>query len=181
MDKLNLNIIMKVELEWDQHQNIFLFLQKKLLTIKKIYVIKLKIILLSYSFFNDQNYEKKLKSFNVIGYVIARTLNDDRFIDFPLNSIFWELLQRDQLILNPFKKLIKIYELKRKTKNNDKIIIYDKNLESVHIYFNCPLNELNPLKEHSENILLKANNNIDENIILVFKYLLIDGMKEIKN
>ena len=77
--------------------------------------------------------------------------------------------------------MIKIYELKRKTKNNDKIIIDDKNLESLHIYFNCPWNELTPLKEHSENILLKANNNIDEYIILVFKYLLIDGMKEIKN
>ena len=138
-------------------------------------------------FIKAENYEKKLKLFNVIGYVIARALYDDRLIDFPLNSIFWDLvLERpiniksiQKIDKNIFSFLEKIYELKRKTKGDDKIIIDGKNLESLDIYFNCPWNELNPLKENGENILLK-DNNVDEYIILVFKYLLIDGMKEIK-
>ncbi len=43
-------------------------------------------------FFNEQNYEKKLKLFHDIGYVIAKALYDDRFIDFPLNAIEANLL-----------------------------------------------------------------------------------------
>ena len=74
--------------------------------------------------------------------------------------------------------LEKIYKIKRNTKDNEKILIDGKNLESLDIFFNCPWNESIPLKENGENIILK-DNNIDEYIYLVFKNLLIDGVKDI--
>ena len=134
----------------------------------------------------NSNNEKILKLFNVTGYVIARALYDDRLIDFPLNSLFWDLVLERPININSIKKidknvssfLEKIYKIKRNTEDNEKILIDGKNLESLDIFFNCPWNESIPLKENGENIILK-DNNIDEYIYLVFKNLLIDGVKDI--
>lgn len=36
--------------------------------------------------------EENLKVFTLIGFVIARAIYDDRLVDFPINSVFWDLL-----------------------------------------------------------------------------------------
>ncbi len=136
----------------------------------------------------NPNNEKTIKLFNVIGYVIARALYDDRLIDFPLNSLFWDLVLERPINFNSIMKidknisafLEKIYKIKRNGKDNEKILIDGKDLETLDIYFTCPWNELITLKENGENIILK-DNNIDEYIYLVFKYLLIDGVKDLIN
>ena len=136
---------------------------------------------------NNESLNDKIKKlFNVIGYVIARGLYDDRLIDIPLNSLFWDLVLERPINLNSIEKiepnissfLIKIYNLKRNKKNNEKILIDNQTIESLDIYFNCPWNESIELKKNGENIQLN-DNNIDEYIKLVFNTLLIDGQKEI--
>ena len=36
--------------------------------------------------------ENNKKIFNLIGYIIARGLYDDRLLDMPLNSLFWDVV-----------------------------------------------------------------------------------------
>ena len=36
--------------------------------------------------------KKNKKAFQLLGYLIARGLYDDRLIDIPLNSLFWDVL-----------------------------------------------------------------------------------------
>ena len=136
---------------------------------------------------NNESLNDKIKKlFNVIGYVIARGLYDDRLIDIPLNSLFWDLILERPINLKSIEKiapnissfLIKIYNLKRNNKNNEKILIDNQTIESLDLYFNCPWDESLELKKNGENIQLK-DNNIDEYIELVFNQLLIDGQKEI--
>ena len=136
---------------------------------------------------SNELFNEKIKNlFNVIGYVIARGLYDDRLIDIPLNSLFWDLVLERPINLQSIEKiepnissfLIKIYNLKRNNINNQKILIDNQTIESLDIYFNCPWNDSIELKKDGENIKLN-DNNIDEYIQLVFNKLLIDGQKEI--
>ena len=136
---------------------------------------------------NNDKYSDKIKYlFNVIGYVIARALYDDRLIDIPLNSLFWDLVLERPITLQSIEKidkniskfLIKIYNLKRNSKSGEKILIDDQPIELLDIYFNCPWNESIELKQNGENIILN-DKNIDEYINLVFNNLLIEGQKDI--
>jgi hypothetical protein len=38
------------------------------------------------------NIEETKRLFTLFGFVIARGLYDDRLLDFPLNSLFWDLV-----------------------------------------------------------------------------------------
>ena len=136
---------------------------------------------------NNDKYSDKIKYlFNVIGYVIARALYDDRLIDIPLNSLFWDLVLERPITLQSIEKidkniskfLIKIYNLKRNSKSGEKILIDNQPIELLDIYFNCPWNESIELKQNGENIILN-DKNIDEYINLVFNNLLIEGQKDI--
>ena len=50
---------------------------------------------------DEENKKKMKKSFQLLGYFIARALYDDRLIDFPLNSIFFDvLLERVNFFIN---------------------------------------------------------------------------------
>jgi E3 ubiquitin-protein ligase TRIP12 len=41
---------------------------------------------------SSENIEENKKIFTLLGFVIARGLYDDRLLDFPLNSLFWDLV-----------------------------------------------------------------------------------------
>ena len=136
---------------------------------------------------NNENDKDKIKDlFKVIGYVIARALYDDRLIDIPLNSLFWDLVLDRPINLKSIEKidknisdfLIKIYNSKRNSKIGEKILIDNQKIESLDIYFNCPWDGTIELKKNSKNTILN-DNNIDEYINLVFNNLLIEGQREI--
>jgi len=44
------------------------------------------------SHLSEENKKKVKKSFQLLGYFIARALYDDRLIDIPINSLFWDVL-----------------------------------------------------------------------------------------
>jgi hypothetical protein len=37
-------------------------------------------------------FDEGMKLFNLIGYVVARGLYDDRLLDIPISSLFWDLV-----------------------------------------------------------------------------------------
>jgi len=52
--------------------------------------------------FTEEDGIEREKIFMLLGFLIARALYDDRLIDIPLNSLFWDL------VLDRVNKLIKI-------------------------------------------------------------------------
>jgi len=36
--------------------------------------------------------QEKLRNFKILGFSIARALYDDRLVDIPLNSLFWDVV-----------------------------------------------------------------------------------------
>lgn len=41
--------------------------------------------------FNEEDRIEREKAFMILGFLIARALYDDRLIDIPLNSLFWDI------------------------------------------------------------------------------------------
>ena len=44
------------------------------------------------SHLSEENKKKVKRSFQLLGYFIARALYDDRLIDIPFNGLFWDVL-----------------------------------------------------------------------------------------
>ena len=117
------------------------------------------------------------KYFTCLGYVIARGLYDDRLIDVPINSLFWDLVLKRPFNINSIEKVDK-YVYKFIKEQIEKKNIKDNSLDSCDLYFTLPWNENVPLIPNGENIKL-TNENLDEYVYQVLNKMLIEGQKDI--
>lgn len=157
-----------------------------------------------------ENNKEILNKWQLLGFIIARALYDDRLIDIPLSKVFWDIVLERAVpissiqifdkdlgkIMNDFLELSK-----RKTKfleeykaNNPNImdntileeeitknILYNSSsLDSLDIYFTFPGYSEIELKQGGKDIKLTILN-LEEYISLVYDILFENGIKEIIN
>lgn len=119
--------------------------------------------------------EKSLEIFEFLGLIIARSIIDERILDFPLNNFFWKFILNEKITLNDYQCLDKEYggflkDLK-KIKDGKEIKKFKGiNLEDLAIFFVFPGSQLE-LKPKGSEILLDLNN-IDEYLCLFWKTLM---------
>jgi E3 ubiquitin-protein ligase TRIP12 len=146
--------------------------------------------------YNNNLIEETKRIFTLLGFVIARGLYDDRLLDFPINSLFWDiLLERPTNInsilkidkdlgnaFNDFQKIIqqkKSFNLNQKYLDNDinDIIKYNNTkIEDIGLTFILPGYNDIELKRGGSDILVTIRN-LEEYVSLVFDKLLLSGIK----
>ena len=149
----------------------------------------------------NENNEKTLKLFKLLGYFIGRAIYDDRLLDIPLNKVFWELVLDypvrfkniriiDSYLYNTLSDFLNLINQKKEyIKNNnienletfnfDNIILYNKyKLSSLDIYFTFPGYEDIELKPNGKDILLTMNN-IEEYVNLIYDFIFFRGVDKI--
>jgi hypothetical protein len=131
-----------------------------------------------------QNHNSKYKSlelFHLLGSLTARSIIDDRVIELPLSSLFWDVALNHSLTLADIRRidpmiyrtLEKLHELKKaaaaiqaepklskdaKKLEHSKLNIDGKKVEELGIYFVMPGNDSVELKEKGSGILVTIDN-----------------------
>ena len=144
------------------------------------------------------NNKKAIKLFKLLGYVIARSIYDDRLLDFPLSKVFWNLLLNRSVKFNDInlidkdlykfledilKLIIKKKEIIKKEKNitdeelENKVLYNGKKLNSSDIYFTFPGYDID-LKPNGKNILLCIKN-MEEYVNLIYDFIFYKGINKI--
>ena len=144
------------------------------------------------------NNKKAYKLYKLLGYIISRSLYDDRLLDFPLSKIFWNLLLNKGVKLSDIKFIDKdlykfvedlltlinkkkeIIEKEKDISDEDlenKVLYNGKKLNSVDIYFTFPGYEIE-LKPNGKNILLCVKN-IEEYINLIYDFIFYKGINKV--
>ena len=149
----------------------------------------------------NENNEKILKLFKLLGYFIGRAIYDDRLLDIPLDKVFWKLVldypirfknirKIDSYLYNTLSDFLNLINQKKEyIKNNnienfetfnfDDIILYNKyKLSSLDIYFTFPGYEDIELKPKGKDILLTMNN-IEEYVNLIYDFIFFRGVDKI--
>lgn len=143
------------------------------------------------------NYEENKKMFNLLGYLIARALYDDRIVDIPLSKLFWNLVldrpinfksislidsDLGNTIVKDFLKIIKEKNIFLKNNPNfsedlgEEIKYNNMRIDEIGILFNLPGYPEIELKEDGlENLLTVYN--IEEYVISIFDKLFGQGIK----
>jgi E3 ubiquitin-protein ligase TRIP12 len=144
------------------------------------------------------NNKKAIKLFKLLGYIIARSIYDDRLLDFPLSKVFWNLLLNKGVKFSDIKFIDKdLYkfledilnlikqkkELIQKDKNisdeelENKVLYNGKQLSSADIYFTFPGYDID-LKPNGKNILLCIKN-MEEYVNLIYDFIFYKGINKI--
>ena len=144
------------------------------------------------------NNKKAIKFFKLLGYIIARSIYDDRLLDFPISKIYWNLLLNKGVKLGDIKLIDKdLYkfledllnlikkkkELIETNKNiteeelEEKVLYNGNKLNSVDIYFTFPGYEID-LKPNGKNILLSVKN-MEEYINLIYDFIFYKGINKV--
>ena len=114
------------------------------------------------------------KRFEALGFVIARALYDDRLIDIPLNSLFWDLILNRPVTFDSIfkvdKYIAKFIHEHLEYINTNKYPNYD----DIDLYFEVPWNNEQPLIPNGSEIKVNARN-INQYISETFNKLLIEG------
>ena len=144
------------------------------------------------------NNKKAIKLFKLLGYIIARSIYDDRLLDFPLSKVFWNLLLNKGVKFSDIKFIDKdLYkfledilnlikqkkELIQKDKNisdeelENKVLYNGKQLSSADIYFTFPGYDID-LKPNGKNILLCIKN-MEEYVNLIYDFIFYKGINKV--
>ena len=144
------------------------------------------------------NNKKAIKFFKLLGYIIARSIYDDRLLDFPISKVYWNLLLNKGVKLGDIKLIYKdlykfLEDLHNLIKKKKKLIETNKNiteeeleekvlyngnkLNSVDIYFTFPGYEID-LKPNGKNILLSVKN-MEEYINLIYDFIFYKGINKV--
>ena len=144
------------------------------------------------------NNKKAIKFFKLLGYIIARSIYDDRLLDFPISKVYWNLLLNKGVKLGDIKLIDKdLYkfledllnlikkkkELIETNKNiteeelEEKVLYNGNKLNSVDIYFTFPGYEID-LKPNGKNILLSVKN-MEEYINLIYDFIFYKGINKV--
>ena len=144
------------------------------------------------------NNKKAIKFFKLLGYIIARSIYDDRLLDFPISKVYWNLLLNKGVKLGDIKLIDKdlykfLEDLHNLIKKKKKLIETNKNiteeeleekvlyngnkLNSVDIYFTFPGYEID-LKPNGKNILLSVKN-MEEYINLIYDFIFYKGINKV--
>ena len=144
------------------------------------------------------NNKKAIKLFKLLGYIIARSIYDDRLLDFPLSKVFWNLLLNKSVkfnninlidkdlykFLEDIMKLIKLKKdnIKKNKKISDeelenKVLYNGKQLKTADIYFTFPGYDID-LKPNGKNILLCIKN-MEEYVNLVYDFIFYKGIDKV--
>ena len=150
---------------------------------------------------DNENNDKILNLFKLLGYMIGRAIYDDRLLDIPLSKVFWSLVLDKPLLFknikiidtNLYKTLEDFINLinkkKEYIKNNNIENCENYNFDDKILYNNCKLSELDiyfifpgyfniELKPNGNDILLTINN-IEEYVNLIYDYLFYKGIDKI--
>ena len=144
------------------------------------------------------NNKKAIKFFKLLGYIIARSIYDDRLLDFPISKIYWNLLLNKGVklgdiklidkdlykfledLLNLIKKKKKLIETNKNITEEEleeKVLYNGNKLNSVDIYFTFPGYEID-LKPNGKNILLSVKN-MEEYINLIYDFIFYKGINKV--
>ena len=135
---------------------------------------------------NIEAQEEKIKKlceyYRIIGFMVARALYDDRLIDFPLSSIFWnlvldrssskiELLKLDPHIFRFYFALLNEMQISKESK----IKLNNKELDSLMVNFTLPGTDIE-LCNQGEDKFLSADN-VNEYLSLLHERILGLGIE----
>ena len=144
------------------------------------------------------NDKKAIKYFKLLGYIIARSIYDDRLVDFPISKVFWNILFNKGVKFNDiniidkdlYKFLKDMLELIKKKKDiikkeenisdeelENKVLYNGQKLSSADIYFTFPGYEFD-LKPNGKDILLNIKN-VEEYINLIYDYIFYKGINKV--
>ena len=144
------------------------------------------------------NNKKDIKYFKLLGYIIARSIYDDRLVDFPISKVFWNILFNKGVKLSDieiidkdlYKFLKDMLELIKKKKEiiekepnisgeelENKVLYNNQKLSSADIYFTFPGYELE-LKPNGKDILLNIKN-LEEYINLIYDFIFYKGINKV--
>ena len=145
------------------------------------------------------NNKKAIKYFKLLGYIIARSIYDDRLVDFPISKVFWNILFNkgvkfsDINIIDKdlYKFLKDMLELINKKKEiiekepnisdeelENKVLYNEQKLSSADIYFTFPGYQFD-LKPNGKDILLNVKN-LEEYINLIYDLIFYKGINNVK-
>ena len=144
------------------------------------------------------NNKKAIKLFKLLGYIIARSIYDDRLLDFPISKVFWNLLLNrgvkfsdinliDKDLYKFLEDIINLVKQKKdiieKNKNisdeelETKVLYNGSQLRSADIYFTFPGYDID-LKQNGKNILLCVKN-MEEYINLIYDFIFYKGINRV--
>ena len=144
------------------------------------------------------NNKKAIKYFKLLGYIIARSIYDDRLVDFPISKVFWNILFNkgvkfsdiniiDKDLYKFLKDMLELIKKKKeiieKDKNisdeelENKVLYNNEKLSSADIYFTFPGYQFD-LKPNGKDILLNTKN-IEEYINLIYDFIFYKGINKI--
>ena len=144
------------------------------------------------------NNKKDIKYFKLLGYIIARSIYDDRLVDFPISKVFWNILFNKGVKLSDieiidkdlYKFLKDMLELIKKKKEiiekepnisgeelENKVLYNNQKLGSADIYFTFPGYDLE-LKPNGKDILLNIKN-LEEYINLIYDFIFYKGINKV--
>ena len=123
-----------------------------------------------------------LNTFKLLGFLIARAIYDDRLIDFPLSSIFWDIILERPVTLSKYLKIdpfvFKVLEdLSYITNKNTNL---RRQLSELGVSFILPGYSNFELKGNGDEITLEESN-LDEYLMLVSDALFGSGTKPLAN
>ena len=142
--------------------------------------------------------KKAIKYFKLLGYIIARSIYDDRLVDFPISKVFWNILFNkgvkfsdiniiDKDLYKFLKDMLELIKKKKeiieKDKNisdeelENKVLYNNEKLSSADIYFTFPGYQFD-LKPNGKDILLNTKN-IEEYINLIYDFIFYKGINKI--
>ena len=144
------------------------------------------------------NNRKAIKLFKLLGFIIARSIYDDRLLDFPLSKVFWNLLLNKGVkfsdikfidkdlykfledILNLIKQKKEIIEKDKDISDEElekKVLYNGQQLSSADIYFTFPGYDID-LKPNGKNILLCIKN-MEEYVNLIYDFIFYKGINKV--
>lgn len=127
--------------------------------------------------------QQKLDYFKTLGFIIARAIYDDRLIDFPMSSLFWDILLGRSVSLRSFVKIdpyvFKILnELSNLIHHGQDRSTLSRYLDDLGVDFSLPGYPSYLIKNNGDAELLNSSN-INEYLLLIYDALCKQGVQSI--
>lgn len=132
---------------------------------------------------DEEENGKVLKLFENLGTFVARSMQDNRILDFRFNEMFFELMHKqcrgEQLDLQDFETCINMIQLVDPQLGKSLRFLYenrkDPSIESLDLYFMLPGYNVELLEGGSK--ILVSSENVEEYLIRIFDQILAKGIQ----
>lgn len=119
-----------------------------------------------------------LEIFEILGFIIARAIYDDRIIDFQLSSVFWDLVLERHVNINSLVMInSSLFKFIKQLESNIFSNKINQDLQDSGISFILPGYPKIELIENGDDILLE-NKNAEEYVLKIYDLLLNSGVNQ---